>query len=170
MIEQLYQNPQSYSIGKQLLFPFPELIAHLSTTRVSVGFAGELLASRALESAGYHVRIDHRDGDLTVIVSTGEIVAVEVKTARYGKDGCYRFTLQKHWQGRQCADHRNADVVILLCVSRTGHTIPFVVPVSVLGDRRAVAITSRFPTKYAGWLAPYRQVLTRMALPTPPHF
>lgn len=166
MVEQLYQTPASFSIGKQL--SFPDLTAHLSTTRVSVGFAGELLASRALQANGYHVRLSHERGDLSVILpSTGEVVAVEVKTARYGKDGTYRFTLYKHWQGRQCADHRNADIVILLCVSRTGHAIPFVVPVPIVGDRRVVAITSRFPTKYAGWLTPFRQTLGSLRLPPP---
>ena len=149
-------------IGEQL--SIPELTAHLSQTHTAVGVAGEILVARTLEGKGYSVRIDHEKGGLTAISPDGEIVQIEVKTARQASDKCWHFTLYKHWQGRLCTDHHNADVVVLLCVMKSGDAIPFVVPVSDLGNRRSVTVTS-YPRTYAGWLAAYRQTLRKLHLP-----
>lgn len=149
-------------IGQQLTIP--QLRRHLSQSRSAVGVAGEILVARALEAQGHRVSIAHDRGDLSVFLPDGQILGIEVKSARRNKQGKYQFTLWKHWQGRQCADHHNADVVILLCVLRTGDAVPFVVPVETLGTRHTVAITS-FPTDYNGWLVTYRQTIRQLHLP-----
>lgn len=124
--------------------------------RRGIGALGERLAAHLLEKAGYRVsytRPGEKRGDLRVIdQTTGEIIRVEVKTARRGKDRKWRFTLRK----RRHTDHRRADVVILLAVLKSGRAIPFVVPVDVIRHRHAVAITSH-PEDYSGKLAVYRQ-------------
>lgn len=149
-------------IGQQMTIP--QLTAHMSYNHTAIGVAGEVLVARTLEGMDFQVTVSHYRGDLTVVTPDGQIVYIEVKTARRAKDGVYRFTLWKRWQGRQCADHHRSDVVILLCVLKTGDAIPFVVPTPVLGNRHSVGITS-FPADYRGWLVPYRQTLRTLSLP-----
>jgi hypothetical protein len=148
-------------IGEQLTFP--ELERHMSYSRNYLGTAGEVWAARALEAAGYKVRLDHQRGDLTAITKDGEILYVEVKTARQGKDKKWRFTLYKYWQKRLCTDHNRADFVILLCVLKPGCCVPFVVPTDRLSAQRQAVITSH-PDKYAGKLSLYRQPAKRITL------
>lgn len=148
-------------IGEQLAFA--ELASFMSHSKVSLGAYGEVWAARALEVAGYRVRIEHRHGDLTVITDDGEIIYVEVKTARQGKDKKWRFTLYKYWQNRLCTDHRAADFVILLCVLKSGGTVPFVIPRDRLNEQRQAVITS-YPLDYAGKLSVYRQSGHRIIL------
>lgn len=149
------------TIGQQL--SIPQLKAHMSQSRGAIGMAGELLLARCLEQRGYSVNTDHRRGDLKVILPSGEILGIEVKTARKNKDGDYHFTLYKHWQGRLCTDARHADIVALLCIMKTGDAVPFILPVTAAGDRKAVAICG-YPMSYKGWLAPYRQTLRSLQL------
>lgn len=148
-------------IGNQLTLP--QLKRHMAQTRIAVGSAGEMMVARALEAQGYRVSIPHERGDLTAILTDGQILSIEVKTARKGKDGKYRFTLIKYWQGRTCTDHRNTDLVILVCILKTGDAVPFVIPTATIGNRRALAISS-YPTDYTGWLAPFRQSLNSINL------
>lgn len=136
-----------------------ELKSHLARARVYTGAAGEMMVTRALEARGYEVSRDRTRGDLKVITPDGEIVGVEVKTARKCSDGKWRFLLRK--DGHQ--DHRKSDVVIMLCVMRTGDVVPFVVPTSVLVDQRQAVITS-LPYTYAGKLAAYRQRMHELSI------
>lgn len=75
-------------------------------SHLAVGVLGELWVYCALERDGYAVasigqRERHR-GDLVAVQrATGEKWAVEVKTARRGKDGCYRWSLWK-WSPINC--------------------------------------------------------------------
>lgn len=148
-------------IGNQM--SFYELKRHLGTSRVAIGTAGEQLVARALERNGYQIATNHDHGDLRAFLANGDTINIEVKTARRGKRGHYNFTLQKCWQGRQCCDHRDSDLVIFLCVLKTGDAIPFVVPVGVVGNRRAASVSS-YPLEYRGWLSPWRQPLEMINL------
>lgn len=142
-----------------------DLKRQFAQTHSSVGLAGEILVAQYLERSGYSVQILHDKGDLSVVYpNNGQIVGIEVKTARRNTRGAYSFTLRKNWQGRQCCDVRKADIVILLCVMKTGDCYPFVVPVGAIGERRAVAIAS-YPWQYKGWLSVYRQPLDKLSLP-----
>lgn len=124
--------------------------------RKAIGTMGEITVARMLELSGYEVSFTHvreRRGDLRVYdIQSGEIVRVEVKTARRSKDGKYRFTLFK----KGCTDYRDADVVVLLPVLKSGRTVPFVIPVDDLGNRSQVCITSH-PEEYSGMWVKYRQ-------------
>jgi hypothetical protein len=148
-------------IGQQPTIP--QLRSHLAQSHVAVGKAGELIIARALETAGYAVSITHQRGDLTVVDQHGEIFYVEVKTARKGKDGKWRFTLYKHWQGRTCTNHAFTDFVVLVCVMKTGDCVPFVIPTPELLDKRQAVITS-YPMDYQGRLAQFRQSLRKLTL------
>lgn len=134
-----------------------------SASHTAIGRFGEEWLAQNLEKRGYLVSIAHAEGDLKVISRDGEILSVEVKTARVNGDGKWQFTLRKYWQGRTCADHRNVDFVVLVCVEKTGRLTPFVIPITVLAHRQAVAITSN-PRTYGGALAKYRQTLKKLTL------
>lgn len=138
-----------------------ELKRHMAQSHVVLGWVGENLIARVLEDAGYCVTITHdlRKGDLRVVTPDGECLYVEVKTARRGKDGTYRFTLVKNGH----TDHRACDLCILLCVLKSGDAVPFVVPTGAIEGRKACAIAS-FPTTYQGALAKYRQSLRKMRI------
>lgn len=141
--------------GTQLALPMVEL--YLSDKkRKAIGTMGEIAVARMLESSGYDVSLAHvgeKRGDLRAVSrSTGEIWRVEVKTARRAKDGKYRFTLFK----KGCTDYRDADFVVLLPVLKSGRVVPFVIPVSKLGERSQICITSH-PEDYAGMWKQYRQ-------------
>lgn len=138
----------------------PEMTAHLAQTHVAVGLAGEIVIARAFEGNGYAVDIAHERGDLHVFDSDGVMSTVEVKASRKGSDGRWQFCLWK--KGSQ--DHRKADFVVLLVVSKTGFGIPFVVPIHVLRDKNKVCLPT-YANTYNGYLAPYRQSLRKLRLP-----
>lgn len=118
-----------------------------------VGIAGEQVAEWMLRYSGYHVRKANRhEGDLVATdPDSGEIARIEVKTARQGRDGKWRFTLYK----KGCTNHRHADYVLLLAALKSGRCIPFLCPVGALNQKQAV-ITSH-PESYGGKLAQFRQ-------------
>lgn len=123
----------------------------------AVGGLGETLVAAALRERGYRVtkpRRAHR-GDLNVRISTTTL-RIEVKTSRRGKDGCWRFNLYKYWQGRECANHRNADYVVLVCVTQAGRAIPYVIPVAAIENLSSITIP-KHPDKYAGKYAHFQQ-------------
>jgi len=149
------------TIGNQLTLP--GLKTHFSHNRKSVGMAGEIAIALALQERGYPVAANHKWGDLQVWTKDMKKTAyIEVKTARRGKDGFYNFTLRKDG----CTDHRNADLIILVCLLKTGDAIPFVVPVTVLYEQKKCSITSD-PWNYKGKLSPYRQNLKTLSLEKP---
>lgn len=124
-------------------------------SHTAVGLMGERWLLNQLERVGYSVSLTHpgeRRGDLRVInPNTGEITLIEVKTARRGKDGKWRFTLVK----RGKTDHRRADYVALLAVTISGLVVPFLVPVAQIEHQRQAVITS-YPLDYNGKLSPFR--------------
>lgn len=138
-------------------------IALADRGRKAIGLMGELIAKRLFESACYSVVTpqpkQHR-GDLVVTDTfTGEMLKIEVKTARRGKDGKWRFTLWK----KNHTDHRDADYVVLLPVLKSGRVVPFVIPVSELENQKQAVITSH-PENYAGRLSVYRRSVSEFGL------
>lgn len=138
----------------------PELTAHMSQGRVAIGATGENVVARAFEDNGYTVTTSYVNGDLTVINKSGEIFYVEVKTARKGSKGQWKFTLYK----RGSQNHRYADFVVLLCVMKSGFGIPFVIPIEHCRDITAINIPT-YPGRYQGKYATFRQSLKRLRLP-----
>lgn len=124
-----------------------------SRTRHALGMIGELYARQLIEQGGYIVKEStSHNGDLLVIEpDTGETLKIEVKTAKRGKDKKWRFTLWKKGH----TNHRNADIVLLLAVTKSGQFVPFVVPVDAIKDKSQACITSH-PVSYAGQYAKYR--------------
>lgn len=133
----------------------PGLVHKLSNpTCRALGTLGEQFAYRILEKR-YHVSNTHpkeRRGDLRVVTDEGVVLRVEVKTARMGQDGNWRFRLYKPGH----TDHRDSDVVVALCVMPAGYVIPFVIPTSVVAQQTALVIASD-PNNYAGKYARFRQ-------------
>lgn len=145
-------NLWSYEPHGQLKLPgFEERLPDLATlSRRTLGRLGELTAWNGLEASGYRVQRSRRyQGDLRVITGDGEVLYVEVKTARQCSDNKWRFTLYS----RGC-DHRHSDVVLLLALLDY-QAVPFMIPVKDLPGHQCV-ITSD-PTTYRGRLARFRQ-------------
>lgn len=137
----------------------------LVNTRRALGAAGEIAVAQALVASGYLVDNPHnaKAGDLSVFDSDGHKFKVEVKTARLNTEKRFCFTLYKRWQGRECADHRSCDFVVLLCVLKSGAAVPFVLPTSAVRFQKSIAI-GQDPRGYAGKYAQYRQSLKELRL------
>jgi len=130
---------------------FPALADYLSDTARTVGIYGELYLARLFEAQGHKVSTSHKAGDLTVVNRDGEIVHIEVKTARRSKAGTWQFCLYK----AKHTNHHNADLVVLLCVGRAGDLTPFVLPSNKLNAHKITIY--RTPQDYSGIYARYRQ-------------
>lgn len=134
----------------------PHLQRYLSEAgRRGIGRIGEELVYEKLTAKGEAVAFTHpkqRQGDLIVFRESGEVVRIEVKTARRGKDRKWRFTLEK----TGCTSAQNADLLVLLAITTSGDFIPFVLPVSAIAGRRHIVITSQ-PERYGGQFAQFRQ-------------
>lgn len=128
----------------------PHLYA--TASRVAVGTIGELWARNQIQDIDLKcVNGDRYYGDLKAVhPGTGEIANIEVKTARRGKDGKWRFTLRK----RGHTDHRQTDFLILIALTVSA-TIAFIIPTAKLVAKNHAVITSH-PKQYTGRLAEYR--------------
>jgi hypothetical protein len=126
----------------------------LKCSRNSLGAIGEVIAARLLESSGYLVNLTHpseRRGDLRVVDRmTGDVIRLEVKTARQNSERRWCFTLYS----RGKTDYRNADWVLILAVTACGEFVPYLLPITVLGNRSTLVISA--PETYAGKWSPYR--------------
>lgn len=140
----------------------PALTGMLSDPgRNAIGALGERMALLLLQRRGYIVDYVARDrqrrGDLRVVDGDGEVIRVEVKTARQCKDGKWRFLLwKKSTPGKSGQDCRDADMLILLAVLKTGDVIPFVIPMAEARERSQICISSH-PETYTGCWSRFRQ-------------
>lgn len=119
----------------------------------AVGVLGELIARKLLEQ---HYIVKHpqesKTGDLHCIdPATGEVVYIEVKTARRNKRGRWRFQLWK--KGK--TSHKHSDYFLLLAIVHPTTVIPFLVPTSEITSK-SITISSE-PIRYNGSYARYRQ-------------
>lgn len=139
----------------------PMLIGMLATSHTNAGAAGERLVGIALELKGYKVqpnKMGTHCGDLRAISPDGEILRVEVKTARPTAEG-YRFCLRR--KGK--TDFRHADIVVLLCVEPSGQVVPFVMPSRALASKTSIGINKKV-REYSGRWATFRQRLESIDL------
>ena len=121
-----------------------------------LGEFGEDTAYYALKRAGYAVERlanGHHNGDL-LASKGGRRWRVEVKTARRGIDGKWRFLLKKkdRWG---VTDHRGTHYVLLIALQRRRQPVLFLVPTADIRSQRTASITSN-PTTYSGRYARYR--------------
>lgn len=134
----------------------PRLQGFLSNpNRHGIGTLGEMVAAKLLEKSGYtvsHTHVGQQRGDLRAVDQDGQVHHIEVKTARRGKDRKWRFLLYK----KGCTNFKHADWLILLAVTASGDTVPFVIPVADLSKRSSIIISSN-PRDYAGRWSAYRQ-------------
>ena len=127
-------------------------------TSVCFGYAAEKIMVKYLRSkysheykirrkkyAGHDIQMTHK--------VTGEIIRIEIKAARQGKDKKYRATTYK----RNHTDYRKSDIIIFLAfnpVDKGRYATPFIIP-TVTWDKNYIAITSN-PQTYNGAIAKYR--------------
>lgn len=138
---------------------------HLAHTRRALGTAGEIAVAQALEASGYSVSSPHtpKRGDLLVFDPAGNRFKVEVKTARQNARKEWCFTLFKRWQGRECADHRSCDFVVLLAVLKFGDSVPFVIPCAQVARITAITLYHH-PLDYSGKYSTYRRNIKELRL------
>lgn len=137
----------------------------------AIGTYGESLAKAALEKRGYIVSYTgtrEKRGDLRVITPDGELLRVEVKTARRTPSGKYQFSLRRDGVYLYTSiDH--ADMLILLAVTRSGVPVPFVIPVNHLSPTlKQISMYAPHPSDYHGRYAKYRQAMNAITLEIPP--
>ena len=124
-----------------------------------VGAGGEAHAHVMLEKAGYVVTYptERKQGDLKVTdKATGQILKVEVKTSREGRDGKWQVSLNRGAK----TSVRHADVVIIQLVMRSGRVVVFIIPAWIVATKKQ--ITWRNPeTPNSKW-AQYRQLDYRL--------
>jgi len=133
---------------------FYDLMTNMS--KWQIGSRGEQIAADMLRDQGYTVRRTRRGepGDLRATSAVGEVLYVEVKTARQGQDRKWRFGLIG--RGTACTDYRRSDLLILLAVVNDGEIVPFVIPCANITNKPHAVITSD-PRSYRGRLAIYRE-------------
>lgn len=139
--------------------PLPGLFNQFTQNRVALGTAGEGIIAHYLQKSGYEVSTNHTPADLCVFLKNGSVVYVEVKTARFHFPR-WQFCLYRH----NYTDHRKAHIIILLCASKAGYGIPFVMPVSAVSSIKQIQISSANPREYRGKYAKYRQTLQSLDL------
>lgn len=147
--------------SKQMTLPFfRDMLANPNAQ--AVGMYGEHTAAALLERSGYHVSHtqpgEHRGDLLVVNRETGELITVEVKTARWRSER-YGFCLRRGTK----TDVRYADVLMLLFALKTGHVVPFVIPVRAVRNIQYLSIHSH-PSDYNGKWARYRQSANNLCL------
>lgn len=113
-----------------------------------IGQWGEVYVKNRLSDLGWQILPESQADVSAVSPETGEIVKIEVKTARRGKDGKFRATTYK----RGHTDHNKADIVVLIC-QHTELTF-FVIPSQAVKNH--IAITSN-PRTYEGKWSKYRR-------------
>lgn len=126
--------------------------------RVTVGTVGEHYAKILLEAHGYLVDIDHQPkrGDLRVITPDGDILRVEVKTARPSKRGYFEYNLAKWRNGKQSTCSSGCDVLILLGVNRAGLVEIYVLPQKAAANINVIKIPANCIASRSTWRQ-YRQ-------------
>jgi len=130
----------------------------MATDRVSLGVVGEQYAKILLEAHGYLAEIDHqrRRGDLRVTTPDGEILRVEVKTARLSKRKYFEYGLKIFSNGRLRTDCTNCDALLLLGVRPTGLVEFYVVPVKAAANIKVIKIPGKKSRFHSNWKQ-YRQ-------------
>lgn len=116
------------------------------------GYIGEEIAIELLKQNGWHAcrRKYRKGGDLIAFnKDTGEVLKIEVKTAKKSKNG-YQFCLKKS-DRHGMTDCKYADVVLLLCITPAIAIIPFVMPPI---EQKKVCIRNPYTTRK---FADYRQ-------------
>lgn len=128
--------------------------AHFKSTRAAKGAYAEIALAKALRANGYKVKRLHNAGHDLEVTKDDKTLRIEVKYATQGKDGKYRATCFKN-DGSQ--NHKHSDIIVMLCHSQFtgGELTPFIIPVSVQGDKHHIAITSN-PKTYTGFYSAYR--------------
>lgn len=150
-------------IGTQT--PIPAFSALLYNTSRALGTAGEVEIARVLQSQGYEIATAHTKlrGDLIAFDKRGNALYIECKAARWSGAG-YNFCLVKHKpNGATKTDHRGADFLIALCVTRLGLAVPFVFPIAAVSGIKKLLISGD-PLNYAGKWSKYRQSLQAVKL------
>lgn len=129
---------------------------------LTVGYVGEAYAQHRLELAGYRVTPtlpNSKQGDLKVTnPETGEIVLVEIKTARRGVKG-WQFCLSRPKGNYYKTDCTHADIVLLQLVGDSGLVVTYAIPSALLAGIKNTSFRRINPTKrnrWVGYLSDYR--------------
>jgi len=123
------------------------------TTPAQAGWQAEKICRLHFISCGYHVLPGNDGCDLIARHDDGEIVRIEVKGARKGKDKKWHFTLFKEGH----TDARKSNVVFLVQFHPGGIVALYLVPVAFFEGKTFACITSE-AGKYRGKLRPFQIV------------
>jgi len=130
-------------------------------TLKGLGTAGEQFA-RLVLSTGETIVTDtandrDKKGDLRVLnTTTGEVVRIEVKTARRDSQNKYQACLHRQVKSRVCTDAQHSNFVLMLCaVSDGSFPVMFLIPTEAIVGMKTLAITGS-PYSYTGKWSKFR--------------
>ena len=134
------------------------LQAVFQDSHTALGAAGECWAREFFAGRGFEIRDCHTLGDMEIVDrQSGEILVIEVKTARRGVDRrrskfYWRFNLRKAGH----TDHRKSDRVLAIALSASGVPVPYLIPTSDVFGLSCLTISGNDPRDYGGKYAQYR--------------
>lgn len=114
--------------------------------RAKLGFFGEVLAMKYLESLGHSVAYMGASAVGYDLLASG--LRIEVKTAQVNKRGKYQVSLSKVGH----SDIKKSDVLIVLCVGYAGKVTPLIIPTHAIADNRQLTVSSTFKGKLAQYV------------------
>lgn len=127
---------------------------HAATSSVDLGNAGERLAIALFKDNGFLAEKESEKfkGDIRVVSpTTGEVIKVEVKTARKAENGRERWQFCLNRDGMTSCLY--SDFCLLFAVLRGG-VAAYLVPKQALGKLKVIEISN--PKKYKGKLAKFK--------------
>lgn len=122
-----------------------ELTKYIGSSRNCTGYTGESIAIEALKESHYGAKRSTKKqcGDVSLMLTDGRELHVEVKTARVNSQGKYTFCLTKWGKyGKPKTCHTDSDFVLLLCVTKTQGIVPFLIPAVIIQGQNLIGISA----------------------------
>lgn len=131
-------------------------------TPLALGAEGEQFARQQFEAMGYVVSIptEKKAGDLRVMnPDTGEVLRVEIKTGRDGRDGRWQFCITRRAVGRNKTNCQDSDMVVVQAVNAiTGLVMVYVIPTKEVNGQAILRISQAGSarSKWARFMSDYQ--------------
>lgn len=114
--------------------------------RQRLGFMGEVLAFKYLETLGHKVEYTGQYGVGYDLLASG--LRIEVKTAQLNKRKNYQVSLSK----KNHSDIKKSDVLIVLCVGYAGKVTPLIIPTDEISENKQLTISAKFTGKLSQYV------------------
>lgn len=132
------------------------MLQHNFDRSKNIGAFGEAIALDHIQADGNNARYarTRKSGDLHLIGNAGELIKLEIKTAKADITGKFQFCLSRKLEGRTCTDFTHADYVILQCVNKHGRVTQWlVIPVAdIEPTQKSIKISNPASGKWSKYI------------------